>query len=143
MQLYATKITSRNKLLQVRPPKNAAQGRPISIRQAHRPNHLSATSFLSGDTTRITWREHQNAYILAYRLLLAVHYKTVQFFPAPIPIVEERATCNQDNLLNALESPSNLLSSCQFCSPYLSIPPVSTVTVYTVSLYLFSTSLIP
>jgi len=53
---------------------------------------------------------------------------------SPAPIVEERGTCNQDNLLNALENPNNIQSAYQFCSAYISVPEVTIVTTYTVSL---------
>lgn len=47
-------------------------------------------------------------------------------------VVEERGTCNADNLLRLLRTPTNLAESLPFCSNYLSLP-VSTIIVDTAS----------
>jgi hypothetical protein len=54
--------------------------------------------------------------------------------PAPTQVLDQRAACNQDNLLNALKPTGHLSDSYAFCSAYISIPPTSTVAVYTVRL---------
>lgn len=42
--------------------------------------------------------------------------------------LEERATCNADNVLRTFRASTNLADSLTFCSRYLSLPPVTTST---------------
>ncbi|OIW22979.1 hypothetical protein CONLIGDRAFT_625296 [Coniochaeta ligniaria NRRL 30616] len=51
---------------------------------------------------------------------------------APFPAVEERGTCNADNLLRLLRTPSNLPQALPFCSSYLH-NPATTIAVSTLT----------
>ncbi|KAK6361535.1 hypothetical protein TWF730_005255 [Orbilia blumenaviensis] len=51
---------------------------------------------------------------------------------APYPFFLEKRTCNADNLLRLLRTPSNLPEALPFCSTYLGLP-ASTITVSTVT----------
>ena len=57
-----------------------------------------------------------------------------QVYPSPTPgnILDKRAACNADTLLNALRAANHLSYSYSFCRAYISIPPTSMVMVYTV-----------
>lgn len=64
---------------------------------------------------------------------LAAALPLVQCAPAPIALeLEERGSCNADNLLRLLRTPSNLPEALPFCSSYLH-NPATTVAVSTVT----------
>lgn len=42
--------------------------------------------------------------------------------------IEERATCDADNVLRTFRASSNLPDALTFCSKYISLPPVTTLT---------------
>ncbi|KAH8909333.1 hypothetical protein BR93DRAFT_924344 [Coniochaeta sp. PMI_546] len=65
--------------------------------------------------------------------LLAAALPLVHCAPAPVaPLLEERGSCNADNLLRLLRTPSNLPEALPFCSSYLH-NPATTVVVSTVT----------
>lgn len=70
---------------------------------------------------------------LSSAAFLAAALPLVQCAPAPIaPVMEERGTCNADNLLRLLRTPSNLPEALPFCSSYLQ-NPATTIAISTVT----------
>ena len=66
--------------------------------------------------------------LLAGATLCLINAQLVLCSPNP-KAIEERATCNADNVLRAFRASQNFVAAVSFCSQYISLPPVTTTTV--------------
>ena len=60
--------------------------------------------------------------------LLIASVLAVTTFGHPEPAIEQRSTCNRDNVLRALVDSRYITQALSFCSTYISVPP-ATITV--------------